>query len=67
MECMRLQSTKLPNYHIIVAILLFKWGKNQQYKNTFTLLIKKLSSNQIKTSIPQLLYTAKSTLGLNSK
>ena len=27
MECMRLQSTKLPNHQIIVAILLFKWEK----------------------------------------
>ena len=44
-----------------------KWEKNQQYKNTFTPLIRKLSSNQIKTSIPQFSDTAKSTLGLNSK
>ena len=45
-----------------------KWEKkNQQYKNTFTPLIQKLSSTQIKTSIPQFSYTAKSTLGLNSK
>ena len=41
--------------------------KNQQYKNTFTLLIQKLSSNQIKTSISHFSYIAKSTLGLNSK
>ena len=36
MECMRLQSTKLPNHQIIVTILLFKWGKKiQQYKKIF--------------------------------
>ena len=32
MECMRLQSTKLPNQQIIVTILLFKWGK--KFSNT---------------------------------
>ena len=50
MECMRLQSTKLPNHQIIVTILLFKWGKKiQQYKKIFTQLNHKLSSNQIET------------------
>ena len=35
---MRLQSTKLPNHQIIVAILLFKWEKkNQQYKKNIRL------------------------------
>ena len=34
---MRLQSTKLPNHQIIVAILPFKWGKNQQYKKNIRL------------------------------
>ena len=63
---MRLQSTKLPNHQIIVAILLFKWGKKSAIQKN-TDLAKSSSFIQPNQDIPQFSYNAKSILGLNLK